>query len=194
MKNIEIEIRIILEDDKIINEWLKTKAVKRGYKFQHDIYFEPIDKPFVIIDKNGFKDADEWLRIRIDKETGELCYKKWHRDKITNASLFADEIEIKIDNIENTLILLKYLGYRQISEIKKHRESWAFDYFLIEKDYIENLGTFYELEFKGEIDNPKEGNNIIINFLKNIGINDWKIIDRGYPWMQWNENWKNSLK
>ncbi len=192
MKNIEIEIRIFLETDAPLDEWLKLKAINKGKKFQHDIYFEPITNPFIKIDKNGFKDADEWLRVRILKESGELCYKKWHRNKDTNESLYADEVELKIDDVENAKVLLKHLGYHQISEVKKHRESWQFDNFLIEKDIIENLGTFYEFEFKGDIDNPEYGNDIIFNLLKEIGVINWKIIDRGYPWMQWNNDWRTT--
>jgi len=194
MKNIEIEIRIFIEDDSTLKNWLKHNATFVGNKYQHDIYFEPKQVPFIRIDDNGFKDADEWLRIRVYANSGELCYKKWHRDSETKQSLYADEVEVKIDKIDNLKLLLEYLDYNQISEVKKNRESWSYDNFLIEKDEIENLGVFYEIEFKGDANSPQEGLERIYSLLKNIGIRDWKIIDRGYPWMQWNENWHKMMK
>ncbi len=190
MKNIEIEIRIHLDDDSIFEEWLRNTAKYIGDKYQHDIYFEPKNSPYVFIDKNDFKDADEWLRIRVLGDNGELCYKKWHRDPETRKSLYADEIELKIDNVENLKTLLSYLDFNQISEVKKNRESWSYKDFKIEKDEIENLGIFYEIEFNGYVENPECGSEEIHKFLKGIGIINWQIIDRGYPWMQWNDNWK----
>jgi len=194
MKNIEIEIRIFIEDDSVLRNWLKHQTVFVGSKYQHDIYFEPKQPPFILIDENGFKDADEWLRIRVYADCGELCYKKWHRDTETKQSLYADEVEVKIDNVDNLKLLLGYLGYNQISEIKKNRESWSYGNFLIEKDEIEDLGVFYEIEFKGDVNNPQEGIEQIYSLIKSIGIKDWKTIDRGYPWMQWNANWYKLMK
>jgi len=190
MKNIEIEIRIHLDDDTALMKWLKNTAKYVGDKFQHDIYFEPKKSPYIFVDKNGFKDADEWLRIRVFGNEGELCYKKWHRDPETRKSLYADEIELKIGSVENLKTLLSYLDFQQISEVKKNRESWVYKNFKIEKDAIENLGVFYEIEFKGEVENPEYGSKEIYKFLKEIGITNLQVIDRGYPWMQWNDDWK----
>jgi hypothetical protein len=48
-----------------------------------------------------------------------------------------------------------------------------------------------EIEYRGEIDDPTNGRKVITDFLAEIGINGWKIIKRGYPWMQWNPDMKH---
>ena len=44
-----------------------------------------------------------------------------------------------------------------------------------------------EIEYKGRIEDPQKERERIFNLLKKIDIKGWKIIDRGYPWMQWNK-------
>jgi predicted adenylyl cyclase CyaB len=190
MKNIEIEIRIALDDNTIFENWLINNAKYINQSYQHDIYYEPIKEPFIHLNNRNEKDADEWLRVRNSKGITELCYKKWHRDQITKESLYADEIEVRIDNYEKLILLLNHLNYHKISEIKKTRDSWSYRQFKIEKDTIEGLGVFFEIEFIDTIFSPALGKDLIFSFLKEINIDNWKLIDRGYPWMQWNSCYK----
>jgi len=187
MDNIEIEMRIQLEEPETLLYWLKKSAEPINTSNQIDFYFEPKNKPFIYLDSDGYKNADEWLRVRIG-DKNEICYKKWYRDKNTHKSLYADEIETNIEDGEKIIEILKKLGFRQIAIVKKHRESWRYKDFRFDCDEVEGLGFFVEIEFKGEIDNPKNGREKIINLLKGIGIKNWKIIKGGYPWMQWNLN------
>jgi len=187
MDNIEIEMRIQLEKPDTFLRWLKESAEPINSSNQTDFYFEPQDKPFIYLDPDGYKNADKWLRVRIG-DKNEICYKKWYRDKDTRKSLYADEIETNIKDGEKLIEILKKLGFRQIAIVKKHRESWQYKDFRFDCDEVEGLGFFVEIEFRGEIDNPKNGREKIINLLKEIGIKNWKIIKGGYPWMQWNLN------
>lgn len=185
MSNYEIEIRIQLKEPDIFRQWLKKSAELVGTSNQTDFYFEPAEKSFTYFDSNGYKNADEWLRVRIG-DKNEICYKKWYRDKTTGKSLYADEIETSIDNDEKLVEILKRLDFNQIAIVKKHRESWLYKDFRFDCDRVEGLGFFVEIEFKGEIDNPSGGREKIIDLLKEIGAENWKIIKGGYPWMQWN--------
>lgn len=185
MKNIEIEIRIKLSNPDSFLKWMKKSAKLLEISDQADYYFEPPGKSFIYIDHDGYKDADEWFRVRMAGKN-EICYKKWHRDKKTHKSLYADEIETPIEDGDKVLDIIKRIGFKQISVIKKHRESWLYNNFRFDCDQVEQLGFFVEIEFKGEIDDPAKGRDKIFDLLREIGIKDWRVIKRGYPWMQWN--------
>jgi len=186
MQYIEIEIRIHLEKDDELLAWLANKAKYIGISHQVDTYFQHPKLPFLIQDEKGLVDSDHWLRIRDGKKGAELCYKLWHRDPITKESLYADEIETAIGSCEAAEKLLQLLGYQPISTIDKTRESWKYGDFKFERDKVKGLGNFYEIEFCGETDDPATARKKIFELLNNIGISDWRRIDRGYPWMQWN--------
>lgn len=186
MKNIEIEIRIKLNSPDLFMEWLKKSAEQIKTAEQTDIYFDPPHKSFIVVDSEGYKNADEWLRIRISQNKNEICYKYWHTDKETGKSTHADEIETTIGDPEQILEILERLGFKQTAKIKKHRESWQYGDFRFDCDDIENLGFFVEIEFNGEIDDPAKGKQKIFDLLNEIGLKDWRKIKGGYPWMFWN--------
>lgn len=186
MKNIEIEIRIKLEKPVLFMQWLKKSAEKIKTCDQADFYFDPPDRSFIYTDRDGSKNADEWFRIRTSNKGDEICYKHWHKDKKTNKSTYADEIETSIGDARQVLEILKRLGFKQISVIKKHREDWKYKDFIFSCDEIEGLGFFVEIEYHGAIDDPTKGKQKIFNLLKSIRVEDWQKIKGGYPWMQWN--------
>jgi predicted adenylyl cyclase CyaB len=185
-KNIEIEIRLCLKDPRPLARWLKNNATLLKACEQTDIYFDPPDKSFIFINDQGLKDADEWLRVRISDSETSVCYKKWHRNKKTGVSLYADEIEISASDSRKLISILKRLGFRETAVVKKHRESWRYEDFEFDCDQVQKLGYFVEIEYKGKVNNPKREREKIFLLLKKIGIKDLKIIDRGYPWMLWN--------
>jgi adenylate cyclase class 2 len=189
MANHEIEIRIQLKHPNKFLRWLRKSAKLIDNFNQIDFYFEPVSKPFIFLDAEGYKNANEWLRIRVG-DRNEICYKKWYRDKKTKKSLYAEEIETAIDNGEKLIEILKRLEFRQIAVVKKHRESWKYKDFKFDCDKVNGLGFFVEIEFKGKINKPSKGREKIIKFLKELNIGDWKIIKGGYPWMQWNNDKK----
>jgi len=188
MKNIEIEIRIKLAKPALFMQWLKKSAEKIKTCDQTDFYFDPPGRSFIYTDINGSKNADEWFRIRTSNKGDEVCYKHWHKDPKTNKSTYAEEIETSIGDAKQGLKILKKLGFRQTSVIKKHREDWKYNDFIFSCDSIEGLGFFVEIEYHGKIDDPTKGKQKIFDLLKSIGVRDWKKIKGGYPWMQWNPN------
>ncbi len=190
MENVEIELRIFLEDYNSMLDWLKNNANLVKVSEQTDCYFEHPNRPFIYIDNQGEKNADDWLRVRFGKND-EVCYKKWHRDQQTGKSLYADEIETSVQDGNKLIQILESLGFKKISTIKKKRESWIYDKFQFDCDDVEGLGFFVEIEYKGEVDDLTKGRNIITDFLTKIKIKDWKIIKMGYPWMQWNPKVKH---
>lgn len=188
MINTEIEIKIKLDNPNFFSQWLKKSANFINTSKQTDFYFNPPGKSFIFIGPDGYKDADEWFRVRISNKGNEICYKKWHRDKKTRKSLYADEIESSIGNANQVLKILKRMGFKRISTIKKYRENWQYNDFIFSCDKVEKLGFFVEIEYRGEIDNPAKGRQKILRLLKKIGVKNFQIIKGGYPWMQWNPN------
>jgi len=185
--NKEIEVRIQLDDPKPLFKFLKSSAEFLKRSNQVDFYFDSPQKTFIYIDSEGYKNADEWLRVRIS-DKNSVCYKKWHRDRNTGKSLYADEIELGIGDGKGFITLLESLGYKQVSVIEKYRESWKYGDFQFDCDEIKGLGFFVEVEFTGKIDNPTKGKEEIFELLENLGIQNWRVIRGGYPWMLWNKD------
>ncbi|OGM76913.1 hypothetical protein A2210_00085 [Candidatus Woesebacteria bacterium RIFOXYA1_FULL_40_18] len=185
-KNIEIEIRLWLKNPAPLIRWLKNNAALLKSSKQTDIYFDPPDKSYIFIDSQDSKDADEWFRLRTTNNENFICYKKWHRDKKTKVSLYADEIETRVVDNVNMLNILKKIGFKETAVVKKQRKSWKFKNFEFDCDRVQKLGYFVEIEYKGKVDNLKKDKEKIFLLLEKIGIKDWRVIDRGYPWMLWN--------
>lgn len=184
MKNIEIEIKIKLNDPKKLVKWLRTNAKKIGESNQEDHYFEHELKSFRYKDEDDYTDADEWLRVRIADNKHEICYKKWYRDG--KKSTYCDEIETTVGDPYQVLEIFKRLGFKETSVIKKHRASWKYQDFRFDCDEVNEIGFFIEIEFTGEADTPMQGKQKIYDLLKEIGLTEWKKTRRGYSWIQWN--------
>lgn len=193
MRNIEIEQRFITHQQQVLNDWLNKQATWLSHNYFQDIYFQNPKKPFVHTDDNGFKDAHEWLRIRQCKDSSNLCYKCWHRDLQNNLPLYADQVELNIDNPDSMKIILQRLDYHPIAEVYRWRTSWRYHKYNIVKDEVNDLGIFYEIEYVDTTQQPHVAIESIYNLLHIIGITDYKIIDKGYPWMYWNSNWAEIL-
>jgi len=185
--NQEIEIRLQLDNPEFLLKFLKKAAKFLEKSNQVDFYFDSPHKTFFYTDAKGYKNADEWLRVRINGNNS-ICYKRWYRDKNTGGSLYADEIEINIEDGKKLITLLESLGFKQISVVEKYRESWKYSDFRFDCDKIKGLGSFVEIEFRGKIDDPTRGRKKIFDLLENLGIKNWKVIKGGYPWMLWNKD------
>jgi predicted adenylyl cyclase CyaB len=186
-QDVEIEIRILLTDPSKLMNWLEKNALLIKILEQTDYYFDPPGRSFIIQNKQGEKDADEWLRVRLSRKGDSLCYKCWYRDKETALSLYADEIETPLESGERVIQILQRVGFKEISVVKKQRKSWQYGSFEFDCDDVETLGYFVEIEYKGEITNPEKEKEKIFELLQSIGIEDYVMIDRGYSWMQWNK-------
>jgi len=187
MKNIEIEIKLKLDQPEILLKWLKENATLLKETQQKDHYFDPPHKSFIYKNKfDGTKDADEWFRIRETGIGNAICYKHWHRDENTGKSFYADEIETSTGDLNQMLEIFKRLGFKETSIINKKRKSYLYQDFKFDCDEVKGLGFFVEIEFKGEVEDLTTGNQKIYDFLKKINITNWQKTKRGYSWIQWN--------
>ncbi|NGX48592.1 MAG: hypothetical protein K940chlam5_00180 [Candidatus Anoxychlamydiales bacterium] len=194
--NKEIEVKIQADKHIICTaiEWLDKNA-KYVRDIHHIEYY--LNKPattFFFNAPEGYKDALDYLRVRITKKGDSLCYKKFHMDPIEKTPLYCDEYEINVSDGKKTLELMKALGYIEQTLMEKKRKIYNFDCFEIVIDDVKNLGLFIEVELKASVPNAKTGIKMIYDFLKLIGINKFKLQKRGYISMLWNPKYDFSKK
>ncbi|MFH1774695.1 MAG: class IV adenylate cyclase [Methanobacteriota archaeon] len=149
---------------------IKSKLIELGAKFlkkeeQEDIYF---DHP-----ARDFAKSDEALRIRKIGKDSYLTYKGPKLDKLTKTR---EEHEFKFSGFEEAKEILKKLKFREVATIRKQREYYALQNFIIALDEVEDLGSFIEVEKKAGHYTPEE----IIAFLKKLGVEDGSIERRSY--------------
>jgi len=187
---IEVEIKVKILDPNILRK--KFEDINGVYKLSlhhEDIYF---NMPNGLRD---FKQTDEALRLRksiefnrenkamIQKINYFITYKGKKIDKTTKTR---EEIEVKINEIENMKNLLKLLGFREVFTVIKERELYDFKFknrkieALI--DYIPILEQhFVEVELITEsYDNVVENKKILFQFLENFGIKKQESIRKSY--------------
>jgi len=187
---IEVEIKVKISDPNLLRE--KFEDFNGVYKLSlnhEDIYF---NMPKGLRD---FKQTDEALRLRKsiefnrdNKATSQkinyfITYKGKKIDKTTKTR---EEIEVKIDEIEDMKNLLKLLGFREVFTVIKERELYDFMFndTRIEAliDYIPILKQhFVEVELIAEsYENVEENKEILFQFLENFGIKKQESVRMSY--------------
>ena len=187
---IEVEIKVKISNPDHIRK--KFEDFNGGYKLSlrhEDIYF---NMPKGLRD---FKQTDEALRLRKSIEFNRNSRTKFQKinhfitykgKKIDKTTKTREEIEVKIDEIEDMKNLLKQLGFREVFTVIKERELYDFKFknrkieALI--DYIPILEQhFVEVELITEsYDNVVENKEILFQFLENFGIKKQESIRKSY--------------
>lgn len=162
---LEIEAKARINRKKIERKLLELEAKFLKKEEQEDIYFNHPSRDFA--------ETDEALRIRKIEKGFYLTYKGPKLDKLTKTR---EEHEIKISSFEEAKEILKKLKFREVAAIRKQREYYALDNFIIALDEVEGLGSFIEVEKKAEHYTPEE----IIAFLKKLGIKERDFERRSY--------------
>jgi len=187
----EIEVRI--QADKVVVDkakaWLEKNAKYVGDIHHVEYYLNKPATTFFFNAPQGYKDALDYLRIRLTKKGDSFCLKKFHVDPIEKRTLYCDEYEVDVSDGRKTLELMKALGYTEQTLMEKKRKIYTFDCFEIVIDEVKNLGMFMEVELKNEVANARMGVQIIYDFLKLIGVTNFKLQTRGYVSMLWNPSY-----
>ncbi|MEM0350667.1 MAG: class IV adenylate cyclase [Archaeoglobaceae archaeon] len=92
-----------------------------------------------------FAETDEALRIRVEKKI-KMTYKG---PKVDEETKTREEVNLIIDNFENAVRLLEFLGFRKYKSIRKKRRIYELNGAIICVDEVESLGKFVEIEVKG---------------------------------------------
>ena len=187
---IEVEIKVKISDpNQVKKRFEENKGVYKISLNHEDIYF---NMPKGLRD---FKQTDEALRLRKsiefnrdDKAMAQkinyfITYKGKKIDKTTKTR---EEIEVKINKIEDMKNLLKLLGFREVFTVTKERELYEFlfkgvkiealiDYLPILKQY------FVEVELMTEsYEEIKKSKEILFQFLEKFGITKEESIRTSY--------------
>ncbi|MBM4240613.1 MAG: class IV adenylate cyclase [Euryarchaeota archaeon] len=137
---IEVEVKARVRNfDGIEKELTEIGATKIKKEHQEDVYFNAPHRDFA--------KTDEALRIRktFQKKASKiiLTYKGAKMDKISKTR---KEIEVEIENVEKATLILENLGFSPVATIKKDRESYFLDGFIICLDNVHMVGNFVEIE------------------------------------------------
>ncbi|MBY9008928.1 MAG: class IV adenylate cyclase [Candidatus Lokiarchaeota archaeon] len=187
---IEVEIKVKISDPNLIRK--KFEDFNGLYKLSlhhEDIYFN------MPIGLRDFKQTDEALRLRksieynrhekgmTQKSNYFITYKG---KKIDITTKTREEIEVKIDEVEEMNKIFKLLGFREVFTIIKERELYGFKFkgTSIEAliDYIPILDQhFMEVELIAEsYDEADKKREILFQFLENFGIKKQESVRLSY--------------
>ena len=164
---IEVEVKASVKDFAAVREKLKILcAVKIKKEHQTDVYYNAPHK--------DFGETDEALRIREIPEDGEkriiLTYKG---AKLDNVSKTRKEIEVDVSDAKNTALILENLGFRRAAMVKKDRDIFHIDKFIVTLDMVYDVGNFVEIETEAhEDDDTSESVERIFNIYKKLGIEE----------------------
>jgi predicted adenylyl cyclase CyaB len=162
----EIEIRAMVKNTEEVRKDLDLKATHKESSNEHDLYLR----------HEGDVNRVLVLRIRRKKSGAILTFK----GKSTGDDTAWADADLPLTDPDNLEKLLLASGYVEVVEIKKHRESYNLDGFEVNFDEIENLGTFIEIEGRGEEDARLDVEEKMMDILVSLGIQKEDIIRKGY--------------
>lgn len=177
--NVEVEIKIEINNF----EEIKAKVASRGKLIksikQVDDYFIPTHRDFFAQKPH----PTEWLRIRTNPDKVILEYDKSINKKENGEQECAEEYETEISNPEEFRKIFNFLDFKKIVTVDKQREYWDCGDLEIALDKIEGLGSFIEVEAKGNFESTAEAKQACLNFLDELGIKNAESvqINKGYP-------------
>jgi adenylate cyclase class 2 len=105
------------------------------------------------------------LRIRVADKQSFLTYKG---RKIDAKSKTREEIEVVVSDADSANLILLRLGFKPVAEVSKIRKRYKIGVFEICLDDVEGVGTFVEVETKG--DNMAELRNKALAILERLDL------------------------
>jgi adenylate cyclase class 2 len=154
---IEVEVKARAQRD-TAQRLLSMGASLTGKETHHDLYF---NSPLC-----DFRASDEALRIRVKEEGARLTYKGPKLDRLTKSRR---ELTVRIDDPLKMQQILLSLGYVLSAEVKKRRTKYSYGDLVIALDEVEGLGSFVEVEARGEAD-YKVQRELVLDMLSRLGL------------------------
>ncbi|OGD84183.1 hypothetical protein A2165_01070, partial [Candidatus Curtissbacteria bacterium RBG_13_40_7] len=164
-KNIEIEIKVKVQNIKSLLGFLNKKGKFINQVHQVDDYLVPSHRNFLEL-----RPVKEWFRLRNEDGVYTLNYKNYHFDR-QGKSHHCDEFETGIENPDQAKRILKALNFKRVVRIEKTRKIWIYKDYETAVDSVKNMGDFVEIEYKGKSKNvkPRDITAQMITFLKDLG-------------------------
>lgn len=148
-KNIEVELKFIVDDEKFLLDWLKLNAKLIYTDRQIDKYFTPIHRDFLSVEQ-----PIEFLRVRNSQGKWSITYKYFHSNN--GQYSYCDEYESELSDGESLLKIFKKLELKHLVTVDKIRSSYSYKGFEIELDNVKGIGLICEIEIKDKFDSPEE--------------------------------------
>lgn len=169
MENKEIECRFLEID--------KEALIKKLYELDAEDHGEKLLEEIIIYDKD-LKWRDENKRIRLRKSGNDLMLSyKEHASHTIDGTM---EIEIGIDSLEKTELLLKKLGFISFRHQEKKRHTFVLDGVTLDIDTWPHVPTYVELEGKSEEDIKKVAKMIDYDWKDAVFQNPLWILENKY--------------
>ena len=136
---IETEVKYKINN----SEKIKKELINLGFsylkkKYQEDYYYSPPHKSFAGTRKY-------YLRLR--KNSGKSVF-AYH---VVQDNLQTKEQEVEVDDFDQMNIILKMLDFKIDCIVKKNRSVFSKNDVEVVIDHVEDLGSFIEIEYSGEI-------------------------------------------
>lgn len=177
--NVEVEIKVKVDN----LEEIRTKVSVVGKLIksikQVDEYYIPCHRDFFTQKPHPI----EWLRIRINPDKVIFEYDKSINKKTSGEQECAEEYETEISNPDEFRRILNFLDFKKVVTVEKQREYWMCGNLEIALDKIEGLGSFIEVEAKGNFENTIKAKEACLKFLEQLEIKNAENIqiNKGYP-------------
>ncbi len=159
---VELEVKYKLHDVELVKLKLKQMGARlKSIVKEEDYYFNHPCR--------DFKVTDEALRVRV-KSNGELelTYKGPRK---SNRTKLREEVNVKvIGPLSSILAFLSFLGFKHVYTLRKIREIYEVSDYTITIDYVEGLGSFIEIEYRGSKDNLREIEDDLLRFARSLGL------------------------
>ena len=164
---IEVEVKAKIDNfEHIVKELNNRGAIKQNKIYQEDIYFK---SPIV-----DFVKTDECLRIRTTMENdSKKYYITYKGPKFDLKGQTRKEIETAVESSEKCCELFESLGFTKAFTVKKNRQYYKYENFLICLDDVEGLEPYMEIEI--DLENKigyKEAQDKIFELYKKLGIKE----------------------
>lgn len=170
---IEVEIRFVVKEPEQCRLRLREVSRLVGTKDQVDEYFEHPCRTFI------GKNFKEYLRVRTTDGKASLEYHQCIIEENRKSHTIEKESEIR-DPATIKQILLD-LGFKTSVIIKKRRETFETDKFIICLDEVKGLGNFLEIEAKKLFGSIEETKKECEKFAKILNPTLEKPPEGGYP-------------
>lgn len=177
MKNIEVEIQVIIKDPAKIEDRLNEVGKFVKSRKQIDKYYVPPHRNFFIKDM-----PDEYLRIRYEEGKNHLNYSflNFGEDGWLKST---DEYETIVDKPEIVEEIFNKIGMVLKVTVIKIRKYFDCGDFEVTLDKIENLGDFMEVEAKKDFGGVDKTREACSSFLENLNVEYEIRKEMGYPRM-----------
>jgi adenylate cyclase class 2 len=94
---------------------------------------------------------------------------------------YCDEYETAIEKPEQIAKIFQALDIHPVIVVNKQRKSYLYRNIEISVDEVEELGTFVELEMKGDFNSPEEAQAQLFSLAEELGLQKERQDHKGYP-------------